>query len=204
MELTTSTTKKGRINVLADGEYQFTVPAFIWYDSALCGRTEAEPEEVEALRLLGEQTDAYEKALRVLALRAHSETELRRKLRPQYSEEAVAAVLEKLRENRLVDDIAFSEALAQELNRRKAWAPERIRQELLSRGIDAETAKNAAFGIDINRKQCIIDIISKMHLPEQLTKKEADRLIRRLLTAGYSMREIREVISFTEPEDYDN
>ena len=204
MELTTTTTKKGRINVLADGEYQFTVPAFIWYHSALCGRTEAGPEELEELRLLGEQTDAYEKALRVLALRAHSETELRRKLKPQYSDAAIEAALEKLRENRLVDDVAFSEALAQELNRRKAWAPERIRQELLARGIDAETAKNAAFGIDINRKQCIIDIISKMHLPEQLTKKEADRLIRRLLTAGYSLREIREVITFSEEDVSDD
>ncbi len=46
MELTTTFTKKGRINVLADGEYQFTVPAFIWYASSLCGETEAEPEEL--------------------------------------------------------------------------------------------------------------------------------------------------------------
>ena len=204
MELSTTTTKKGRINVVADGEYQFTVPAFIWYRSALCGETEASPEALEELRLLGEQADAYEKAVRLLSFRAHSEAELRRKLRPGFSDDAIEAAMEKLRENGLVDDAAYAEALAEELFRRKAWAPERIRKELISRGIDAETAKNAANGLDINRKQGIIDIISKMHLPPVLTKKDADRLIRRLLNAGYSMREIKEVVSFSEEENFDD
>ena len=198
MELTTTTTKKGRINVIADGEYQFTVPAFIWYASSLCGETEAEPEELEALRLEGESSDAYEKALRLLGQRAHGEAELKRKLRQKYSPAAVESAMVKLRESRLVDDAAFADALAEELYRRKAWAPERILQELLSRGIDAETAKNAANGIDIDRKQGIIDIISKTRLPERPTRKDADRLIRRLLNAGYSMGEIREVVSFSE------
>ena len=37
-----------------------------------------------------------------------------------------------------------------------------------------------------------------MHLPERPAKKDVDRLLRRLLNAGYTMREIREVISFSE------
>ena len=198
MELTTTFTKKGRINVLADGEYQFTVPAFIWYASSLCGEAEAEPEELEALRLEGEISDAYEKALRLLGQRAHGEAELKRKLRQKYAPAAVDAAMEKLRESRLVDDAAFADALAEELYRRKAWAPERILQELLSRGIDAETAKNAVNGLDIDRKQGIIDIISKMRLPDAPTKKDVDRLLRRLLAAGYSMREIREVVEISD------
>ena len=203
MKLTTTTTKKGRINVLADGEYQFTVPAFIWYGSSFCGQPRITPEGLEELRLQGEQADAYEKAMRLLSIRAHGETELRRKLRPQYSAQAIDLAVERLRENGLVDDAAFAAALAEERFRRKAWAPERIRQDLMSRGIDAETAKNAVNGLDIDRKQGIIDIISKMHLPAVLTKKDADRLIRRLLNAGYSMREIREVVTFSEEENYD-
>ena len=203
MELTTSTTKKGRINVLADGEYQFTVPAFIWYASSFCGQTQITPEELEELRLQGEQADAYDKALRLLAVRAHGEAELKRKMRQQYSAEAIDSALEKLRENGLVDDAAFASALAEERLRRKSWSPERIRQDLLSRGIDAETAKNAVNGLDIDRKKGIIDIISKMHLPDSPTRKDADRLIRRLLNAGYSMREIREVVLFSEEENFD-
>ena len=202
MELSTSTTKKGRINVLADGEYQFTVPAFIWYGSSFCGQTEITPEELEELRLQGEQADAYEKALRLLGQRAHCEAELKRKLRQQYAAEAAGSAVERLKENGLIDDAAFASSLAEELSRRKGWAPERIRRDLIFRGVDAETAKNAVNGLDIDKKQGIIDIISKMHLPASPAKKDADRLIRKLLNAGYSMREIREVISFSEPEDF--
>ena len=125
-------------------------------------------------------------------------------MRQQYSAEAIDSALEKLRENGLVDDAAFASALAEERLRRKSWAPERIRQDLLSRGIDAETAKNAVNGLDIDRKKGIIDIISKMHLPDSPTRKDADRLIRRLLNAGYSMREIREVVTISEEQDFDD
>lgn len=203
MELTTTTTKQGRINVLADGEYQFTVPAFIWYASSLCGETEAGPEELEALRLLGQQSDAYEKALRLLGQRAHSEAELRRKLRQKYRGEATEAAIERLKENGLVDDVSFAQALAEELYRRKAYAPERIRMELLSRGVDAETAKNTANGLDINKKEGIIEIINKMHLPERPTQKDVQRMLRRLLNAGYSMREIRDAVEISE-QTYDD
>ena len=84
MEISTSTTKKGRINILTDGEYQFTVPAFIWYRSPLFGQTEADGVSLEALRAEGQAYDAYEKGLRLLGLRAHGTEELRRKLRRDY------------------------------------------------------------------------------------------------------------------------
>ncbi len=202
MELTVTETKKGRINIHADGEYLFTVPALLWYACELCGRREAEPEELEALRLLGEARDAYDKALRLLGMRAHGERELRLKLRQRYSPEAVDDAVAKLTENGLLDDAAFAESLAEELYRRKRYAPDRIYTELLKKGVDAETAKNALNSIDIDKKQGIIDIITKMRLPETLTRKEKDRLLRRLLQAGYSMREIREAVEFdAEPEE---
>ena len=203
MELTTTETKKGRINVLADGEYLFTVPAFIWYTSALCGKTEAEPEELEALRQTGEAADAYEKGLRLLGQRAHSRTELKRKLRVKYGEDAVEAALARLEESGLIDDAAFAASLAEELYRRKAYAPERVLRELVHRGVDAQTAKNAVSALDIDKKQGIIEIINKMHLPERPTKKDADRLIRRLLSAGYTLGEIREVVTISEEENFD-
>ncbi len=201
MELSTSTTKKGRINILTDGEYQFTVPAFIWYRSALFGQTEADEEALETLRAEGQAYDAYEKSLRLLGNRAHGTAELRRKLRQGYPADAAEDAITKLTESGLLDDAAFAEALAEELYRRKHYAPERITMELTHRGVDAETAKNAVNILDINKKEGIIDIISKMRLPERLTKKEADRLVRRLLNAGYSMAEIREVVAFEEENE---
>ena len=204
MKLTTDTTKTGRIGIYTDGEFRFTVPAFIWYAHPLYGCDEADEEALSELKAAGETHDAYEKALRLLGRRAHSAWELKTKLRAHYGAEAVAETLEKLNDNGLLNDVSFAEALAEELFRRKSYAPERIRMELLSRGVAAEIAKNAANGLDIHKKQGIIDIIGKMHLPETLSPKDADRLLRRLLSAGYTMREIREVVSFSEDDVCDN
>ncbi len=198
MELSTTTTKKGRINVHADGEYLFTVSAFIWYRSPLCGKTEAAPEALEELRLQGLESDAYEKGLRLLGSRAHAEKELRTKLTRAYPADAADAAVARLKEAGLIDDASYAAALAEELQRRKNYSPQRIILELTHRGVDAETAKNAANGLDIDKKEGIINILNKMHLPERPAKKDVDRLLRRLLNAGYTMREIREVISFSE------
>ena len=201
MKLTTDTTKSGRIGIYADGEFCFTVPAFIWYAHPLYGCDEADEEDLLRLKASAAAHDAYEKALRLLGRRAHSAWELRTKLRASYGAAAVDGVMERLTQNGLIDDVSFAEALADELMRRKHYAPERIRMELMNRGIAPEIAKNAANGLDIDKKQGIIDIIAKMHLPETMTKKDADRLVRRLLNAGYSMHEIREVVTFSEEED---
>lgn len=200
MEISTTTAKSGRINIHADGEYLFTVPALIWYASPLSSKTEADEEELFLLKALGEEHDAYEKALRLLSMRAHGEKELKRKLRQKYSEKASESAIQRLVENGLIDDEKFARELAEELLRRKNYSPERIKNELINRGIDRETAKNAANALDIDKKEGIINIINKFHLPESPTKKDVDRLLRRLLTAGYSMSEIREVISFSGEE----
>jgi len=200
MEISVTTAKSGRINIHADGEYLFTVPALIWYASPLCGHAQADEGELMELKNLGEERDAYDKALRLLSIRAHSEKELRMKLKQKFSDDAVDSAAERLAENGLLDDAAFAAAYAEELYRRKSYSPERIKNELINRGIDRETAKNAANALDIDKKEGIINILNKVRLPENPAKKDVDRLLRRLIGAGYTMREIREVIDFSEEE----
>ena len=197
MKLTTTRTKTGRVNVFTDGEYRFTVPFSLWCAAQL-DETDPSPEALEALRAAGERADAYEKALSLLDLRDHGERELYRKLRRDFSEEACAEALARCREAGIVDDARYAAAYAEELFRRRGFAPERIEEALRQRGIDRETAKNAARGLDIDRKSAIIELIEKMHLPEALTQKELNRVLRRLTAAGYGMREIRAVLRFTE------
>ncbi len=162
---------------------------------------ELSPEALTALAEEATAEAAYEKALRVLDLRAHSERELLRKLMREYPRAAAEAALDRCRENRLVDDVSFAEAYAEALFRKKGWAPERIEAALREKGIDREISKNAVFALDIDRKSGIIGIIEKMRLPETLTEKDRQRVIRRLLAAGYTMAEIRRAVPFNETEE---
>ena len=197
MKITTTTTKKGRINIFADGEYQFTVSALFWAIHGCPEGGRLPPEALSALAEAAKKEAAFERALRLISLRAHGETELYRKLRRDFEPLYARSAVDRCRDVGLVDDEAYARLYAEELFRRKGYAPERIELALREKGIDKEIAKNAAFALDIDRKIGIIRIIEKMRLPETVSKQEASRLLRRLRAAGYSMREIREVVEFS-------
>lgn len=194
--VTTTATKKGRINILADGEYRFTVSAFFWAKSGIRQGEDLPEQALSELYRQAEEEKAYDKALRLLGLRAHGEKELFRKLRQTCSAEASEAALARCRENGLTDDAAFAEALALSLSERRGLSPEGIVSALIQRGVDRETAKNAVQTLDIDRKSGIIKIIEKMRLTQPLSKKDLARMLRRLTAAGYTMREIRETVEF--------
>ncbi len=85
------------------------------------------------------------RALRLLAVRARTEEELRRTLlRTDVAPGIVETVLDELRGGGAIDDEAFAQAFADERRRRKKHAPARIEADLRRRGIARETARAAA------------------------------------------------------------
>ena len=194
MELTTAHNKHGRINILTDGEFRFAVSAFVyrsfpWRDGD--GITE---EALAELKAADDAERAHESALRMLTARAHGEQELYRKLRQKYAAEAAQSAVNRCKEAGLIDDAAFAAALAEELSARKGYAPDRIRAELLCRGIDKEIAENAISALDIDRDSVIIKLLEKMKITDASPEKDKARAIRRLLNAGYSFSEIKYVL----------
>lgn len=198
MELGISTTKKNRISIYADGEFLFTVPAVIWYSSRFREGDEVTEKDLEELRRESDLACAFDSAMRMLSLRAHSEYELKIKLKQKFSEDAVVFAIDKLRNLKLLDDESFAFNYAEELYRRKGFAPKRIVLELKNRGIDAATAEKAVNSLDIDREIGIIKVIEKYHLTKDSTPKERDRVIRRLLNMGYSFSDISKYINIYE------
>lgn len=198
MELGISKGKNNKIKIYADGEFLFTVPAVIWYSSHFSEGDEVTEEELTALKNEADCSGAFDSAMRMLSLRAHSEYELKTKLKQKFPEEAVRHAIEKLRGLNLLDDEKFALMYAEELYRRKGFAPKRIAIELKNRGIDPATAENAVNSLDIDREIGIIKVIEKYHLSESSTPKEKDRVIRRLLNMGYSFSDISKYINVYE------
>ncbi len=64
--------------------------------------------------------------------------------------------------------------------------------------MDKEIAENAVSALDIDENTGIIELITKMRLPEEPSEKEVARAMRRLLAAGYSWSEIRRALSYRE------
>ena len=191
MEITTATEKKGGISVFADGEYRFTVPAFIWASCDLSDGCDAGEEALAALKSRADDYRAEEAAVRLLSLRAHSEKELKEKLRRRFSADLAEKTAETMREKGYLDDEKFAEALASELARTKHYGPRRIKDELFRRGIGKEIAENAVSALDIDKNAAIIELIAKMRLPDDPNEKEVARMLRRLEAAGYSYADVK-------------
>ena len=198
MELGISASKNNKIKIYADGEFLFTVPAVIWYSSRFSEGDEVTEEDLAELKNTADCSVAFDSAMRMLSLRAHSELEIRQKLRLKFSEEAVRHTVKKLQELALLDDEKFAFMFAEELYRRKGFAPKRIALELKNRGIEGILAEKAVNSLDIDREIGIIKVIEKYHLTTDSTPKERDRVIRRLLNMGYSFSDISKHINIYE------
>ncbi|KTB47670.1 regulatory protein RecX [Dehalogenimonas alkenigignens] len=91
----------------------------------------------------------YQAALKLLAYRARSEAEMRQRLsRRGFSETEIEAVMNLLKAAGLVDDSAFARAWSEHRASGSPRSAYMIKRELLSRGVDPETAGNALADAD--------------------------------------------------------
>lgn len=132
---------RNRLNVHIDGEYRFALAKNL-AKRLQVGQTITN-EEIEKLKHQDAEEQAYQRALRLLSRRPRAERELRdyfrrRKVSPQVQD----AVIERLRENDLVDDLAFAEAWVEN---RRAFRPRSalaLRMELRQKGVTSEIIEN--------------------------------------------------------------
>lgn len=91
---------------------------------------------------------AKEQALRFLTYRARSEAEVRRRLSRKYSQGVVEEVLEALRRQNLLDDLAFARQWRASRERFRPRAGRLIRQELRGFGVPAEVIEDSLAEFD--------------------------------------------------------
>ena len=191
MELTTIAGKNGKVNLFTDGEFRFAVSAFVYHSFPFRDGDRVTEEELAALKASSDEERAHESALRMLTARAHGEQELYRKLRQKYDAAAARNAVDRCKAAGLIDDAAFAENLAGSLIAKKGWSPDRVKTELLCRGVDKETAENAVSALDVDRDSGIMMLLAKMRITDDSPEKDKARAIRRLLNAGYGYGEIK-------------
>ncbi|MBJ3816080.1 regulatory protein RecX [Shimwellia pseudoproteus] len=107
-----------------------------------------------------DQARLMDKATRILAMRDHSEWELRRKLKqppsipgntppPVFSEQDIDTVIAWCYEHHWLDDARFASRFVAS-RARKGYGPQRVRQELQQKGIDRHQCDEAILACDID------------------------------------------------------
>ncbi len=144
---------------------------------------------------------AKDKALRLLAFRAHSEYEIKDKLsHANAPQDVIDEVMAFLREYKLVDDRIYAERLAKDLSNIKKFAKHRITMELSQKGISREIANEAVADLETDELEMLLPQMAKK-LGGDFSQKSRDRAFRYFASRGYGFDDIKRAFNEIKSEE---
>ena len=191
MTVTSKPGSAGKIHVYIDGEYKLTLYDDTWYRMGIKEGQQITDERLAALQEEAGFRSAYEKALRLLGVRAYSKKELTDKLCIKFSRENAERAVEKAAGYGYIDDEAYAREYALYLFEKKKYDVKRIRTELKIKGINAETADNILKTLDNEPIERIIVMLRSKYENGFPSPKEQKRFVSKLMRLGYSFGNIR-------------
>lgn len=186
--------KGDKIHIYANGEYSATVDFTYWFSSGVPHGCILDGDEFCRLISSLEERRACNKALDILSLRDHSKKELLTKLKLKFSAGAAEKAVTKAEEAGLIDDEAFARKLSAELFRRKRYGPDRIKSELIFKGICREDADRFAAELDIDVTECIIELLRTKFSGSLSNEKDTRRTFNSLMRMGYRVGDIKSAL----------
>jgi len=133
--------KKDARNVVIhfDNDEVLFLSVDIFYKSGLRKNDEISDDRFSSLVKENRLFHIKQRAFRYLGRRLHSTSELRTKLRQKgYETELINEVLDDLKQKNYLDDIEFAKAFVEEKIKLKLWGEQKLRSELIKRGIKSE------------------------------------------------------------------
>jgi len=138
-----------RVNVFLDGKFAFSLEAEVAVKEGLQGGQELSAGQIEALASSDHFHRCLNAAARYLSYRPRSEFELRKRLLQRgFNGDSIEAVLTKLKEQGLVDDMAFAQFWRdnrESFNPRSQWL---TKSELRQKGVASDITDQVVDAID--------------------------------------------------------
>ena len=148
-----------------------------------------------------DETQLHEYALMSLGRRMRSEADLRRLLQAKVEREEagaakIAAVIARLKEYGYLDDTNFAETYTRLRQENEKFGSRRVRQELSRKGIAQQTVSDT---IETQYAEVNEEALARQHLERKRIRKpenekETARVMRRLVTAGFSTGVIYKIL----------
>jgi regulatory protein len=146
-------------------------------------------------------TGLYDYAVRSLGRQMRTKADLRRLLQKraepgESGEASVAAVLVRLRERGYLNDAAYAETYARLRHDNEKLGQRRVRQDLQQKGVSAELIAQTLDARYANSDEEALarQFLSRKRLPKPESPKDTARVMRRLLTAGFSTKVIYRIL----------
>ena len=158
------------------------------------------PESVKPKSFLNE-FGLYDYAVKALGRRMRTEVELRRLLRNRVEpgprgDEVIAAVVARLKEQRYLDDRSYAETYTRLRKENEKFGQRRVRQSLRQKGVSAslvETTVSESYS-HTNEEKLARRYLERKRLAKPANQKETARIMRRLVSAGFSTGVIYKIL----------
>lgn len=190
--------KKGkkRLNaVYIDGEFFNNIDSYILDISGFSVGSEVSGAELKLLESKSNNRRAYSRALYLLGFRDYSEKEMQNKLKLDFTDDAIENTIEKLKEQKFLDDEKFANKYADVLIFEKKFSKKMAVYELTKKGIDKQISESIVDDIDVDEKDQIMDLISRKYKDAYNDEKVKRRAIAFLKRHGYKIHDIFDVIN---------
>lgn len=133
-----------RVNVFIEEKFSFALSADLAFKHGLRPKMAIDAEFLQQLLREDGETKALTTALNFIGYRPRAEEEIRVRLqRDEWSETVIAAVIHKLRENKMLDDAQFASDWVESRSRSKPRGARLLKQELRHKGVDKEEIEAA-------------------------------------------------------------
>ena len=190
--------KKGKKRfsaVCIDGEFFNNIDSYILDISGFSVGSEVSGAELKLLESKSNNRRAYSRALYLLGFRDYSEKEMQNKLKLDFTDDAIENTIEKLKEQKFLDDEKFANKYADVLIFEKKFSKKMAVYELTKKGIDKQISESIVDDIDVDEKDQIMDLISRKYKDAYNDEKVKRRAIAFLKRHGYKIHDIFDVIN---------
>ena len=206
-----------RLYVEGDDEPRAEIALDLFMKAGLAAGDELSDDGLQELMAEDERYQARQAAMNLLAHRARSRAELRRRLwRKEYPDPVIEATLEWLEERDYIDDRAFAESFVRDRLRLRPRGRVGLMQELRKKGVDGDVAEAAIAAVmeaeDVAEPELANEAAAAWARKNRSTLEEAGddrdawwtarrRLYGHLARRGFAPDAIRAAIDATLPDD---
>ena len=205
MTVTSVERRRGSLyRVTLDGETAYMIDKNTWDESALDVGSSLDAEKWERLVRRSSKRRAHDRALYLLSLRDYPSKTLRQKVMESGTDAADAAeAVDRMIELGLVNDERYARRLARDLFAFKHFSVRRVAQELQKKGIDRDTAMDAAaeIGAEQDDLQQAIDFLKKKYYNKLGNNEQRRKTAQALLRAGFDYDTVRRAMAAVLDED---
>jgi regulatory protein len=155
------------------------------------------------------ENELYEYAVGALGRRMRSVAELKRLLRPrveaetEYGQTLIELVVRRLKDRGYLNDASYAAAYSSFRRDNEKFGRRRVITDLKAKGVHGEVIENAVASVyeDVSDEQQAREYLRRKRLAKPKDQKQAARIFRQLLRAGFASKTIFAILKKWDVDD---